>query len=72
MRYGVFSHKLKNQGHHITALDLSAGMLEMAQTKAVADHYLCADIESIPLDSQTFDVVFPIYRSNGAKISAKH
>ncbi len=33
-------------------------MLEMAQTKAVADHYLCADIESIPLDSQTFDVVF--------------
>lgn len=55
---GYFSHKLKNQGHHITALDLSAGMLEMVQTKAVADHYLCADIESIPLDSQTFDVVF--------------
>ncbi|WP_285316260.1 malonyl-ACP O-methyltransferase BioC [Providencia rettgeri] len=55
---GYFSHKLKEKGHRVTALDLSAGMLEMAQTKAVADHYLCADIESIPLDPQLFDVVF--------------
>lgn len=55
---GYFSHKLKALGHCVTALDLSAGMLEMAKSKTAADHYLCADMESIPLESHSFDVVF--------------
>ncbi|HEC8330403.1 TPA: malonyl-ACP O-methyltransferase BioC [Providencia rettgeri] len=55
---GFFSQKLKHQGHTVTALDLSSGMLDVAKSKNAADEYLCADIESIPTHSAQFDVVF--------------
>ncbi|WP_353243329.1 malonyl-ACP O-methyltransferase BioC [Providencia sp.] len=55
---GFFSQKLKNQGHIVTGLDLSSGMLDVAKSKDTADEYVCADMESIPVSSARFDVVF--------------
>lgn len=55
---GFFSQQLKKQGYHVTALDLSSGMLDIAKSKGAADDYLCADMEAIPVNSQRFDVVF--------------
>ena len=55
---GFFSQKLKNQGYIVTALDLSSGMLDVAKSKDAADEYVCADMESIPVSSAQFDVVF--------------
>lgn len=55
---GYFSQKLTQQGYQVTALDLSVGMLDVAQAKSAADRYLCADMEAIPLEDQSVDVVF--------------
>ncbi|WP_369308334.1 malonyl-ACP O-methyltransferase BioC [Providencia rettgeri] len=55
---GFFSQRLKDQGHIVTALDLSMGMLDVARNKDAADEYVCADMESIPVNSAQFDVVF--------------
>ncbi|EJD6399734.1 TPA: malonyl-ACP O-methyltransferase BioC [Providencia rettgeri] len=55
---GYFSQKLTAQGYQVIALDISVGMLDVAEGKCAADHYICADIETIPLADQSVDVVF--------------
>ena len=55
---GFFSQRLKARGNEVTALDLSAGMLNVAKNKNSAAHYLCADMESLPFRHETFDMVF--------------
>ncbi|CAL1329014.1 malonyl-ACP O-methyltransferase BioC [Candidatus Providencia siddallii] len=55
---GFFSKIMKKRGLNVTALDLSSGMLEIAKNKNAACSYLCADIESIPIENNTFDIVF--------------
>ncbi|ROU12945.1 malonyl-ACP O-methyltransferase BioC [Kluyvera ascorbata] len=55
---GSYSRYWRDQGSHVTALDLSAEMLEQAQRQQAADHYLQADIEAIPLPAGGFDLVW--------------
>ncbi|EMG7864481.1 malonyl-ACP O-methyltransferase BioC [Enterobacter hormaechei] len=45
-------------GSHVTALDLSAQMLDEARQQQSADRYLVADIEAIPLEDALFDLVW--------------
>ena len=42
----------------VTAIDLSARMLEEARQRQAADRYLLADIEAIPLADAQFDLVW--------------
>lgn len=55
---GGMSRYWREQGSLVTALDLSAPMLEEAQRQAAADHYLLADIEAIPLADAQFDLAW--------------
>ncbi len=48
----------RSQGSHVTAMDLSAPMLEQARSGQAADDYLLADIEAIPLADAGFDLVW--------------
>ena len=50
-------------GSHVTALDLSAQMLDEARQQQSADRYLVADIEAIPLEDALFDLVWRPYAS---------
>lgn len=51
----------REQGCEVTALDLSAQMLDEARRQQAAHHYLAADIEAIPLAAARFDLAW----SNG-------
>jgi ubiquinone/menaquinone biosynthesis C-methylase UbiE len=42
----------------VTAIDLSAQMLDEARQRQAADRYLLADIEAIPLADAQFDLVW--------------
>lgn len=55
---GGMSRYWREQGSQVTALDLSARMLEEAQRQAAADHYLLADIEALPLADAQFDLAW--------------
>ena len=55
---GSYSRYWRDKGSHVTALDLSAEMLEQAQRQQAADRYLQADIEAIPLPAGGFDLVW--------------
>ncbi|MDE4083171.1 MULTISPECIES: malonyl-ACP O-methyltransferase BioC [Enterobacter cloacae complex] len=55
---GSNSRYWRENGSHVTALDLSSRMLEEARHQQSADHYLVADIESIPLADARFDLVW--------------
>ncbi|MCV6604500.1 MAG: malonyl-ACP O-methyltransferase BioC [Porticoccaceae bacterium] len=45
-------------GAHLTALDLAPGMLEYAKVhRPVADRWLCADAEELPLPDNSIDLV---------------
>ncbi len=55
---GSYSRYWRDKGCHVTALDLSAEMLEQAQRQQAADRYLQADIEAIPLPAGGFDLVW--------------
>ncbi|QKJ86453.1 malonyl-ACP O-methyltransferase BioC [Paramixta manurensis] len=53
---GWFSRRWRQQGHQVTALDLSSAMLAQAQHAASADHYLLGDIEALPLPENSVDL----------------
>lgn len=55
---GYFSHRWRERGKQVIALDLAAGMLEHARQQQAADDYLLGDIESIPLANQSVDICF--------------
>ncbi|WES69895.1 malonyl-ACP O-methyltransferase BioC [Superficieibacter sp. HKU1] len=55
---GGMSRYWREQGSHVTALDLSPQMLGEAQRQDAAHHYLLADIEAIPLADAQFDLVW--------------
>lgn len=55
---GHFSRLWRERGKQVIALDLAAGMLEHARQHQVADDYLLADIENIPLSDQSVDISF--------------
>lgn len=48
----------RRSGSVVTAMDLSAPMLEEARRNRAADHYLQADIEAIPLADAKFSLVW--------------
>lgn len=48
----------RNAGSHVTAMDLSAAMLDEARRNQAADSYLLADIEAIPLADARFNLVW--------------
>lgn len=55
---GGNSRYWRDAGSHVTALDLSAHMLDEARQQRAADRYLQADIEAIPLADAQFDLVW--------------
>lgn len=55
---GSYSRYWREQGSHVTALDLSAEMLQQARLQQAADAYLLADIEDIPLPAGGFDLAW--------------
>lgn len=55
---GANSRAWREAGSHVTALDLSAQMLEQARYQQAADDYLMADIEAIPILDAQFDLVW--------------
>lgn len=55
---GSYSRYWREQGSHVTALDLSAEMLRQARLQQAADAYLLADIEDIPLPGSGFDLAW--------------
>lgn len=55
---GEMSGYWRQRGGKVTALDLSARMLDEARRCHVADRYLLADIEAIPLPDAQFDLVW--------------
>ncbi|ENM2865567.1 malonyl-ACP O-methyltransferase BioC [Citrobacter koseri] len=55
---GRMSRFWREQGCEVTALDLSAQMLDEARRQQAAHHYLAADIEAIPLAAALFDLAW--------------
>ena len=55
---GSNSRYWRGAGSQVTAIDLSARMLEEARLRQAADRYLLADIEAIPLADAQFDLVW--------------
>ena len=55
---GSNSRYWRGAGSQVTAIDLSARMLEEARQRQAADRYLLADIEAIPLADAQFDLVW--------------
>lgn len=55
---GRMSRFWREQGCEVTALDLSAQMLDEARRQQAAHHYLTADIEAIPLAAARFDLAW--------------
>nr|WP_314427345.1 malonyl-ACP O-methyltransferase BioC [uncultured Erwinia sp.] len=52
---GWFSQRWQQNGHRVTALDLSAEMLRQAELSAVASDYRLGDIEALPFADASFD-----------------
>ncbi|WKX27519.1 malonyl-ACP O-methyltransferase BioC [Tatumella ptyseos] len=55
---GWFSRYFREQGHCVTAFDLSRGMLQQAAQQHSADHYVCGDLEAFPFHSQSVDYLW--------------
>ncbi|MCK7257311.1 malonyl-ACP O-methyltransferase BioC [Enterobacter sp. AD2-3] len=55
---GSNSRYWRGAGSQVTAIDLSAQMLEEARQQQAAHRYLLADIEAIPLADAQFDLVW--------------
>lgn len=53
---GWFSHYWRQSGNHVTALDLSPGMLIQAESGHTADVYAQGDIEALPFSDAQFDL----------------
>lgn len=52
---GWFSQRWQQDGHRVTALDLSSAMLRQAAANRVADRYRQGDIEALPFADVHFD-----------------
>ncbi|KOY63935.1 malonyl-ACP O-methyltransferase BioC [Photorhabdus heterorhabditis] len=55
---GFFSHRWRQQGKQVIALDLASGMLDHARKQQVADYYLQGDIECLGLSDGSVDICF--------------
>ncbi|CAQ85026.1 MULTISPECIES: malonyl-ACP O-methyltransferase BioC [Photorhabdus] len=55
---GFFSHRWRQQGKQVIALDLASGMLDHARQQRVADYYLQGDIECLGLADGSVDICF--------------
>lgn len=55
---GAISRYWRGQGSEVTALDLSATMLDEARRQQSANHYLLGDIEALPLADAQFSLVW--------------
>ncbi|WP_318373406.1 malonyl-ACP O-methyltransferase BioC [Enterobacter sp.] len=55
---GTLSRYWREQGAQVTALDLSAPMLDEARRQQAAHHYVQADIEAMPFDHAQFDLAW--------------
>ncbi|MDL4913697.1 MAG: malonyl-ACP O-methyltransferase BioC [Enterobacterales bacterium endosymbiont of Blomia tropicalis] len=55
---GWYSHVWRQRGKQVTALDLSAQMLQQARQNNAADHYLMGDIDALPFASASMDMVW--------------
>lgn len=55
---GTLSRYWREQGAQVTALDLSAPMLDEARRQQAAHHYVLADIEAMPFDHAQFDLAW--------------
>lgn len=53
---GWFSKRWREAGNRVTALDLSAEMLNQAQSLQTADRYQIGDIEALPFAAALFDL----------------
>ncbi|MEM6159952.1 malonyl-ACP O-methyltransferase BioC [Erwinia sp. P6884] len=53
---GWFSRRWRQAGNHVTALDLSAEMLQQAERAQAADLYRQGDIEALPFTGPAFDL----------------
>lgn len=53
---GWFSARWRSAGNHVTALDLSAEMLNQARLEDTADDYRQGDIEALPFADAAFDI----------------
>lgn len=55
---GWFSRYFREQGHCVTAFDLSSGMLQQAAQQQSADHYVRGDLEAFPFQAQSIDYLW--------------
>ena len=55
---GWFSRYFREQGHCVTAFDLSHGMLQQAVEQHSADHYVRGDLEAFPFLEQSVDYLW--------------
>lgn len=53
---GRFSQLWRERGLQVTALDLSPAMLAEASRRRTANHYLCGDIDALPLADAAVDL----------------
>lgn len=52
---GVFSQLLRQRGHFVVGLDLSRQLLQRAKSQHPQTNYICADVEALPLASDSVD-----------------
>ena len=55
---GFFLPDLRKLCGHLTAVDISMGMLAKAKSYALADLHICGDAETLPFMDGSFDLVF--------------
>jgi len=55
---GKYSRYFSGQGYQVTALDISAEMLRTARERDPQPCYLQADIDALPVRTQSFDVIW--------------
>jgi len=55
---GFFLSDLRQLCHHLSAVDISLGMLTKAKSHALADWHICGDAEALPFLDDSFDLVF--------------
>ena len=55
---GWFSRYWRQRGHQVTALDLSAAMLQQARQQQAAARYVAGDIDALPIASGSMDLVW--------------
>ncbi|OIJ13833.1 hypothetical protein BKP35_08640 [Anaerobacillus arseniciselenatis] len=56
---GAYSYWLLGEGLHVTGIDISDRMLEMARTKPESNkiHFIQGDVHTLPFSNETFDLI---------------